>query len=136
MFTKDLETKLKNIFGSQKVVFDSFQLGKEQETLFVEIDSAKDYTTDGNMGMLVVGRLGISGPAGKFKYGWAHKKIEIANRSDTDSFIFGRNELPIKFVHNSNEFIKYEVDFVYRFHASFNPRADKIESAEIKIQEE
>lgn len=136
MFKSTLEAKLKKVFGINQIIFDAFQLGKEQEALFVDIDNAKDYTTEGNIDMLVLGRLSISGPTGKFKYGWVRKKFETANKTDTADLFLGRDELPIKFMQNNNEFIKYEVEFVYRFKESFNPKSDKIGSAEIKLQEE
>lgn len=136
MFRADLEARLKKIFGANKIIFDSFNLGKEQEALFVDIDNARDYIITGGRGVLVDGRISICGPADKHKYGWMHSKIEMARKTETETFIFGRNETQIKFQHNNNEFIKYDIDFIYRYKVDFNPISAKIESAEINSQEE
>lgn len=131
MFRKDLEAKLKNIFGVKTVLFDSFELGKEQDALFVDIDNARDYITAGNRGMIVDGRISICGLADKNKYGWLHTKIEMAKRADINAIWFGRNESPIKFSHNNNDYVKYDIDFIYSWRTEFNAVKDKIESAVI-----
>lgn len=136
MFRPDLETKLKNIFGVDRFVYDAFNLGQEQETIFIDIDNARDYTTLGVINFLVDGRIAICAPADKHRYGWMHKKIEMANSKDSRFFIFGRNESPIRFSHNNNDFIKYDIDFVYKFSSDFNPISAKIIGVDTNLEEE
>jgi hypothetical protein len=136
MFRTDLEERLKKIFCVSVVKFDAFMLGKEQEALFVDIDTAKLYSTSGKHGWFVKGRLSICGIAGKHKYGWAHSKIELAEKSLTAPFIFGRDENPIKFSNNNNDFVKIDMDFIYIYDADFNPISAKIVRAEITTEEE
>lgn len=136
MFKSDCELRLKNIFGINRIIFDAYSAGKEQEAIFVDIDDIYDYAVEGDISLIVIGRLEICGPAVKMQYGWIRKKIETAKLSDTDTFIFGRKEIPIKFTQNNNEFVKYSVDFVYRFFENFNPKNAKITGATINLEED
>lgn len=136
MFKADLEDRLKKIFCVNSVKFDAFVLGKEQEVLFVDIDTAKLYSTSGKHWWFVKGRLSICGIASKHKYGWAHSKIDIADKALTSKFMFGRDERPIKYPYNNNDFVKVDVDFFYIYDADFNPNSAKIASVELTTEEE
>ena len=131
MFRSALETKLKNIFGVKTVLFDSFELGKEQDALFCDIDNASSYIVTGNQGMIVDGRISICGQSNKNKYGWIHTKIELAKKDDIKDLKFGRNESQIKFAHNNDDYVKYDVDFIYTHAVDFNPQSNKISGLEI-----
>lgn len=134
MFKKDIEKRLFDIFGLDRIIFDAFNLGKEQEALFVDIDNIKDYVQAGKMCFIVDGRIAICAISEKHKYGWVHGRIELADFKVKAPFIFGRDESQIKFSHNNNDYTKYEVPFTYMYSCEFNKIKDFIESAEINLE--
>lgn len=128
MFRSDLEKKLKTVFGVEKVIYDQFSLGKEIDALFCDIDEARVYTPQGGRSFIVTGRLTLCGYAGKNQYGWIHNRIELAKKADIAELWLGRNETPVKFSHNNGDYVKYDVDFIYRWAGQYNAEQEKIET--------
>ena len=132
MFREKLADKLKIIFGVDKVLFDDFTLGKEQGVLFVDIDNVKDYRTENRKSLIIDGRISFCEKADKNKFSLLHDKIEMAENNLTSGIWFARNERSIKYNHNNNDFVKYDIDFIYSFNDEFVKTRDKIENIEVK----
>ncbi len=90
MFKKEMERRLKSIFGIEKVTFSAPSPdAPEQDTLFVEIDSSRPrpYGKD-RISCKVTGKLVMYSQAERLTFGFFSRKLEQAVTEDSAPFIF------------------------------------------------
>lgn len=93
MFRKELEEKLKDIFGLRKVTFDAPGESFEQDTLFVEVTEAPSRFTQGKAYTKVLGNLVIYSQHGKLPYGYFMKRLQQAKPELTKNlFLFDADQ--------------------------------------------
>lgn len=93
MFRKDLERRLKSIFGVKKVTFsspaDESSIGTfEQDTIFVEISDCKSSASFGTARAKVEGTIRTFTQDDKMPYGFFTKQIQQADRELTAPLFF------------------------------------------------
>lgn len=128
MFKKAMSTSLQNIFDLEKVSFDTPSDSKEQDCIFVEIQSSKNQIKDGTEVAKVMGKLVVFANMDKLPYGYFSKKIKAANASDTKPFYF------YDFEESSGVFlniIQMSLSFVYFFNSQYDPAMGTITSINI-----
>jgi hypothetical protein len=114
-----LEEKLKQIFGINKVIFDQFELGKEQGALFCDINKVRCQISEGKKSLLVTGTLCVCAPKEKMPLGYFAEKRALAK--DENELSLGLDELPVQFKNNNDFYIKNDVEFTYKTIRDFNP---------------
>ena len=133
MFSVGLKDNLKQIFGTPKVLFDAFTPGAEQDVLFCDIDNSRDYVTQDKRVFIVDGRISLCGQAVKHKYGFLHSRIALSKPEYIAGFAFSRNEKAIKYAWNNDDYVKYEIDFIYAVSMEYNPAKNNIGSVNISL---
>ncbi len=92
MFRKDLERRLKGIFGFKKVTFsspsDDADGTFEQDTMFVEVSDCNANTSFGNARAKIEGTIRTFTQDDKMPYGYLNKKIQQASADLTDPLFF------------------------------------------------
>ena len=89
MFRSELKEKLKDIFGFKKVTFSAPSESFEQDTLFVEIESANTRPSKGKkVYAKVSGNLVVFSHGAKLPFGFFSKRIEQADAELTSNFFF------------------------------------------------
>lgn len=129
MYKKELEAKLKDIFGVKSIIFDSFKLGKEQSVIFVDVFNEKiKYSTYKHYKYCrVIGKLEICGNKEQFFSGWFHEKFCLADETQKKGLSISSKENTISFAFNQKMFEKLSLDFEYIFcYNDFNKERRKI----------
>lgn len=129
MFEKELEAKLKKIFGIDKVTFDEPGQSQEQDCLFVEIQTATNIIKAGRQIARVEGQAVMFGQNDKVKFGFFSKRIEKADDADTSSFFFFDIE------ENSRRYrnlVQRSFSFIYFFDGQYDPDVGSITTVEFK----
>lgn len=88
MFRKELEKRLKNIFGFRKISFDAPSESFEQDTLFVDISEVRTNAAPGKASAYVRGSLSVFSQNDKLPYGYFNKRLQTASASLTKSLFF------------------------------------------------
>ena len=130
MYKKDLEKKLINIFGINRIIFAEPSEDKEQEVLFVNIASSNCKIKNDRILAKVEGQIIIYVNQDKLPHGFFIKKLNKASIDDTESLFFHN-------IDNNEQYAgaigleKRTVDFVYFSNASYNPDMGEITSINI-----
>ena len=130
MYKKDLEKKLINIFGINRIIFAEPSEDKEQEVLFVNIASSNCKIKNDRILAKVEGQIIIYVNQDKLPHGFFIKKLNKASIYDTESLFFHN-------IDNNEQYAgaigleKRTVDFVYFSNASYNPDMGEITSINI-----
>ncbi len=133
MFKKDVERRLRSIFGFEKVTFSAPDKEvSEQYCLFVEIDSAKPrpYGKD-RICCRVVGKLIAFSQDERLPYGFFAKRIEQANPDDKKSFIFETEMDVADSASRYQNIHERHVNFIFLYDAQYDP--DRGELTEINL---
>jgi hypothetical protein len=118
MFKTELKTKLSNIFGLKRVTFDFPGEAKEQDILFINIDSVISSAGSGKAKAKVKGELSIFADTEKLPFGFFNKKINLALNADTIDLFF------YEFDQNGEYFgnlVERKVKFVYFYNKQYDP---------------
>lgn len=132
MFEAELQSKLKAIFGAQKVSYDSPGDASEQECLFIEVETANVRITDGKQRAKVSGNCVMFGDNNKLPFGYFTKAIAKADASLTKDLFF------FDFEENTRRFkgiVQRGFSFVYFFHSQFDPDIGTITNVDITVEE-
>ncbi|AEG42317.1 hypothetical protein BdPhPhi1402_gp20 [Bdellovibrio phage phi1402] len=136
MFEKSLQDKFKKLFGFKKVTYDQpSQETKEQEVLFVQVESAPVRFKDGSAHIKVTGRALVYAQAGKLPFGFFSKAIEQANFTDstlTKDLHFEDLEANAKYFQN---LVMRTFNFTYFFSAQYDPDHGQITSVTFSTTE-
>lgn len=133
MFEKELESKLKKIFGVKKVTYDQPSDTREQECLFLEVEVPNNSIKDGRALARVTGKATMFGSAEKLHFGFFSKAIRQASIDDTRPFFFSDIEANTKFYQN---IVQRSFSFVYFFTTQYDPKIGTLTSVEITVTEE
>jgi hypothetical protein len=118
VFEKSLVAKLKRIFDVKKVTLDLVSASKEEEVIFIEVESANNRIKDGNQISKVTGKLRIFANSDKLPYGYLSKKIAEAKPDDTKDLFFYDFEENKGTIENICE---RSLSFIYLFNSQYNP---------------
>lgn len=136
MFKKELESKLKKIFGFEKVTFNAPSDSFEQDTLFVQIDNPRTRTSEGKVYARVTGKIFAYSQDDKLTYGFFNKRIDKAVHSLTKDFFFydidmNEDNSPAR-LQNITE---RRASFVFFFAAQFDPNLGELTTLNTEIEE-
>lgn len=133
MFENELKAKLTKIFKVKKVTFDEDSDQKEQECLFVDVDTAKFKVSKPTARAKVEGSVKMNANADKLGFGYFSKCIQEAKPADTKDFFFYDFEENVK---TRNNLVQRSFKFVYFFSGQYDPKVGKITSLDLNITEE
>lgn len=131
MFEKELEEKLKAIFKLKKVSYSQPSNAKEQETLFIEIENAKNSIKDGRVVSMITGHAVVFGNSDKLPFGYFSKCIKQADPSLTKELFFFDIENNSRIYQN---IVERSFGFIYFFSGQYDPDIGSITS--VLIMEE
>lgn len=133
MFEKALQEKFKKIFGVAKVTYDQPSDSKEQECIFVEIQSSKNVIKSGRALAMVTGSAMMFGVAEKLPFGFFSKAIKQAPDEDTRDIAFQDFENNSRVYRN---IVQRGFSFVYFFDSQYDPKVGSITSVTTTVIEE
>lgn len=133
MFEKSLADKMQRIFGVKKVTYQVPGEAAEQETLFIDIEDAKNTITAGKARAMVSGNALLFGPGEKIPFGFFSKRIAAADPADTKDLFFYDMEANTRRYLN---LVQRGISFVYFFDSQHDPETGSITSVAISISEE
>lgn len=121
MFQSELERKLKSIFGFKKVTFNapgSF----EQDTLFVDVQSAPSKVGKKKITSRVSGALTVYSHGDKFPFGFFTKRIEQAKAEfKKDFFFYDLDQNVLTSPARVQNICEIRGSFVFLFSAQYDP---------------
>ena len=120
-----LKERLERIFDLKKVTFSRPSDSREQDYLFIEVESTRMSVKWGREVARVRGKCHIFTQADKCPIGFISKRIALADRDDTkDLFFFELEEAALYF----GNLVERSFSFVFFFDGQFNPDAGTITS--------
>lgn len=122
MFRAELETKLKQIFGVPKVTFSVPGESHEQNTLFVEIQSAPARISKGRAVARISGALTVFAHGDTFPFGFFAKRISNASPENLSQFFF--HDLDVQALNSParlQNISEIRGSFVYLYSAQYDP---------------
>lgn len=128
MLEATLQETLKRIFDLKKCTFDSVSESREQECIFVEVDSNRGSIKDGVEVFRVEGRIRVFANRDKLPLGYFAKKIHEADPTDTQDLFFFDIEQNLGIIQN---IVERTVSFVYLYSGQYDPALGTITSIEI-----
>lgn len=132
MFEKELEEKLRKIFGVQRISYaDPGPMG-EQETLFIEIEDSQNSISPPLARAKVTGTISMFGQSEKLPFGFFSKKIQEADPTLTRPFLFYELEQNTKRFQN---LVQRSSSFVYFFRGQYDPDLGSITSIDLNSAE-
>lgn len=131
MFERDLENRLKRIFGFQKVTFSYPSDEFEQDVLFIQIERS-NCKVSGNDGgkqtARATGTLVAFSQDKRLPYGFFAKRIENADKSDTSKFFFHSEiDVPASEARLQN-IHERQCSFVFLYDSQYNPERGELSS--------
>lgn len=133
MFKEELKEKFKDIFGIEKVTYDSVSESQEQGCLFVVIERSKNTIKEGKAVAMVYGSASIFAPTGKIPYGFFSKSINSASNELTRDLFFTDIESSNQ---GMRDLIELGFSFVYLYRGQYDPDIGELTSINLTIEEE
>ena len=130
MFEATLEAKFKTVFDVKKVSYSLPGESEEQECLFVEVESARNQVTDGNIKIVVQGKASMFANGDKLPFGYFAKKI-AEHLSDTKDLFFFDIEANSRIYQNK---VQRGFAFVYFFNSQYDPDLGTLNSIDIEVE--
>lgn len=130
MFETALKERLTRIFDFKKVTYDSPSESKEQEGMFIRVDSAKSKISDKIQRCKVMGKVFVFANADKLPYGYFNKCIRQADHADTKDIFF------YEFEENRGgllNIVERSFSFLYLFESQFDPDLGEINEVNLEI---
>lgn len=125
MFRESLSEKLKKIFQIKAVSFDQPSEAKEQQVIFVSVESAISQVTKGRAVVRVSGGFSVFVNSDKLPFGYFNKRIEQASFEDTADLFFYNIDQNQKYFGN---LVERRVSFIYFYDSQYDPAAGEISS--------
>lgn len=129
MLENDLKDKLKSIFSVKDATFDAPGELREQDKLFIEVETSRSRVSDGKHHAMVTGRCFIFGQNDKLKIGFFDKRLKEADYSLTKHFHFSDFETNTNYYRN---LVERSFSFTYFFNGQYDPETGKITSIDFK----
>lgn len=148
MFERDLQQKLKNIFGLRKVTFNAPKEDTpEQDTLFITISSART-STAGKVGIQrarVTGFLTVFSQAMltetesnskdvRLPFGFFAKRISQAAYVDTKPFFFEEEREVTNSPARTQNLHERQVSFTFLYSAQYDPDRGELNEVDFNIE--
>lgn len=131
MFRKELEEKLKAIFGVKKVTFDEPGESYEQDCIFVEVLESQANTGQGKATAKVTGAIVMYSQRNKLAYGFFNKRLQNADPALTKPFFFFDIDVEAQ---NSparlQNISERRASFVYLYSAQYDPNQGQLTSVD------
>lgn len=131
MFRKEMQDKLKAIFGVKKVTYDEAGDSYEQDCIFVEILNCQSNTGQGKATAKVTGALVMYSQNNKLPYGFFNKKLQQASKELTKNFFFFDIDVEAQ---NSparlQNISERRANFIYLYSAQYDPNQGSLTSVE------
>ncbi len=86
MFEKSLQDNFKKIFDVKKVTYNQPSDSKEQDCIFIEVETSTNTIKDGRSLAKVMGKGTMTANADKMPFGFFSKAIRNADKNITASF--------------------------------------------------
>lgn len=132
MFKKEMEAKLKAIFGVRKVTFDEPGDSYEQDTIFVQVLESRANTGQGKATAKVTGAIVMFSQHGKLPYGFFNKKLQQAPAAMTkDFFFYDIDTEPQNSPARFQNIAERRASFIYLYSAQYDPKQGSITSVSI-----
>jgi hypothetical protein len=132
VFEAELKDKFKQIFKVKKVTYDAPSDAREQECLFIEIESSKNVIKDTRAKAMVTGNAMMNAKGDKLPFGFFSKAIKQADPALTkDLFFFDIEKNTLRF----QDLIQRGFSFVYFFDSQYDPDVSTIENVTITSEE-
>jgi hypothetical protein len=126
MFEAELERRLKGIFGVKSVRFDAPNpAAKEQDTLFVDIQSCRSNITAGRECARVQGGLMLFSQNGRLPFGFFNKKIHQSDSKLTRDLFFYDFDTSTETYQN---LVERRVNFIFLYSGQYDPEQGEITS--------
>jgi hypothetical protein len=132
VFEKALKAKLLTIFGLAKASFESPSEAKEQECIFIKVDSNVSSVKQGLIKGRAKGSFAIFANSEKIPFGFLQKKINSAKPSDTVDIFFYNIDQNEKYFGN---LVERSCGFVYFYSQQYDPDAGEMTSVNLSIDE-
>lgn len=132
MFEKALQEKFRAIFGLKKVSYEEPGEVKEQEGIFITIDSAYPNITFGRETARVSGSFSIFANSEKLKFGYIPKCIEKASAADLKGLSFYNMEQNAKYFGN---LVERKANFIFLYSGQYDPNHGSLDELDFTITE-
>lgn len=111
--------KLKKIFSVDKVTYEAPGESREQECIFINVETASGHAKDAKYVARITGTCQMFGNADKIPFGFLSKAITKADSELTKDFFFEDIEGNTKYIGN---IVQRSFSFVYFFRSQFDPK--------------
>ncbi len=133
MFEATLTAKLKKIFELDRCNFNLPGDAQEQETLFIQVESAQSRIKETRQYCKVTGSIRVFANSDKLPYGYFAKCINKADFDDTkDLFFFDIEENQGTFLNITER----TMGFVYFFNSQYDPNVGTLTDLELSVGDE
>ncbi len=132
MFREELKKNLEGIFGFKKTTYDAPSEAFEQDTLFIDVTSAKSNASQGKITSKVDGTLTVFSQANRLPFGFFNKRISNADFQLTKGLFFFDIDVdvaasPARMINISER----RTGFVFLFSAQHDPNQGSLTELEI-----
>lgn len=131
MFERSLEEKLKSIFDLDKVSYNLPSDEREQEVIFIEVQTARNQIKDKLQLSRVTGQIRVFAQLDKLPYGYFTKKISEADKTLTKDLFFYDIE------DNAGTFMNVcerSMSFLYLFKSQYDPNQGLLNELETTVE--
>lgn len=135
MFRKDLENRLKSIFGVTKVTFNAYSEDFEQDCIFVEVRECANRMSNIDKGKetaRVTGSIVMFSKDNALPFGFFSKKIEQAkDELSKDLYFFNIDTDAVASPARIQNIHERRCDFVFLYSAQYDPNKGELTSLEL-----
>jgi hypothetical protein len=121
---KSLQNKLIRIFDIAKVTFDEPGESREQNCLFLDVETTRFNYTEGYYRGKLTGKATMFAPNDKLPLGYFAKRVRLADPADTKDLFFTFEESSKMY----QNIVQRSFTFVYLFNGQYDPETGSIES--------
>jgi hypothetical protein len=132
VFESELALKLKQIFAVDKVIYDSPSEAREQNCLFIQIESTRNSIKDGKALAMVTGSAFMFQKNTALKFGFFSKAIRQADTALTKDLFFYDIEVNTP---NYRDLVQRGFSFIYFFNSQYDPEIGTITSVDLTLEE-
>ncbi len=132
MFEEELKEKFKKIFKVKEVSYDAPGDSREQDKLWIDVETPKFTFSDKRVKAIVTGKGSIFGKNEALTFGFISQAIAGADKSLTKDLFFS------DFESNSNRFrdiVERSFTFTYFFNSQYDPDIGTITSVTTSVEE-
>lgn len=133
MFKAELSEKFEQIFKVKKVSYDLPGESREQECLFVNIETCRTSVKDGRVKSMITGSAYMVAQNDKLPFGFYMKAIKQADLTLTKDLFFYDIESNTQRFRN---IAQLGFSFTYFFDSQYDPAIGSITSVDLDIQDE